>query len=119
MCVLHGCIVGVCDKNGVPIKKSWQIITNCTQLRDALEFMKCSGDHQHAPCAGSETVKTGKYTAEMAKLILDAFYGAQGTHVPAMACVKASYAEPSHNDNNTADNDDNKADKQRPARAES
>ncbi len=33
-------------------------------------------------------MKTGTYTDEMARLIMDAFYGEQGTKVAAMVCVK-------------------------------
>ena len=78
---MDGCSVGVTDKNGVPIRKRWRIITNSAYLAATLAKLTCPGNHQHAACAGSETEKTGYYTAEMAHDVRCAVH-----HVPSLQC---------------------------------
>jgi hypothetical protein len=69
--ILHGCEVGLKSlKTGLPMKKPWRIETNNKCLRATLDNKKCKGDHEHTPCEGSDTLHSGKYPKELAKIIV-------------------------------------------------
>ena len=69
--VFHGCAVGlVSRKEGKPIKKAWRICSSLQPLVDVFNSRKCSQDHEHVPCAGSETKSAEHYTVTMVNLIV-------------------------------------------------
>ena len=70
----HGCQLGVWSlKHEKPIKKPWKIATNSQFVAETLATKRCThSPEEHAPCAGSETNKTGFYPAKMARVILRA-----------------------------------------------
>ena len=68
---IHGCSCGVVSsKTGEPIKKAWTFKSDSQSLLDALAPFKCSCKVKHAPCAGSDTVKTGFYPPQLSKTVL-------------------------------------------------
>ena len=42
-----GRIVGIVDKEGVPIKKPWAIQTDCDSIVVAFDGLSCDGSHTH------------------------------------------------------------------------
>ena len=44
-----GCMVGIVDKEGVPIKKPWAIQTDCDSIVTAFDGLSCDGSHTY-PC---------------------------------------------------------------------
>ena len=72
--LFDGCALGVKSKSGEYIKKPWCISTTSKELVEALSPYVCTADHKHVPCAGSETLGTGFYTRQMAKVILQGLF---------------------------------------------
>jgi hypothetical protein len=67
----HGCSLGLRSQHGAgrPIKKPWTIATTSANMFEAFRLKRCSGQHQHSPCAGSDTKLTENYTDDMTDLI--------------------------------------------------
>ena len=70
--IIHGCTLGVEDKDGNPILKPWRIESTSTHLVQDLQRYVCTGGHVHGRCEGSETEKTGYYPKAMARAIFKA-----------------------------------------------
>ena len=84
---VHGCELGVVDKNNDRIHKPWWIYSSNQDFIDSLWDYKCKGDHEHVQCAGCRTTGTGFYPPYMAQKLLDGMgYNVQGGAVPAMVC---------------------------------
>ena len=56
-----GCALGVKTADGMLIKKPWRVMCNMSTLIGKLDGRKCIGEHEHAPCAGSNTKSTEVY----------------------------------------------------------
>ena len=67
---IHGCMLGVLSKKGVPIKKPWMISSNSPSLIQHLEQFVCDNRHNHEKCEGSETKRSGFYPEKMSIEIL-------------------------------------------------
>ena len=65
--VVHGCSLGLVSKRGNPILKPWKLMSNNKALLTPFRNCLCPRNHQHDPCAGSETRKTEGYTDDMVK----------------------------------------------------
>jgi len=52
------------------IKKPWRIVSWNVDIGEKLS-LRCDGRHEHAPCAGRETVHTQIYTSKIVSIILD------------------------------------------------
>ena len=68
-----GCCYGLrqkfCDSNKY-IKKPWRIVSWNVDVGNRLS-LKCDGRHEHAPCAGKETLHTQIYTSKIVSIILE------------------------------------------------
>jgi hypothetical protein len=68
---INGCAVGLKSrKTGLPILKPWRFETDNPELIRALLPKVCSKDHEHTPCEGAETKRSGHYPTELAELIV-------------------------------------------------
>ena len=68
-----GCCYGLRQKFGdsnLYIKKPWRIVSWNVNIDGKLS-LKCDGRHEHAPCAGRETVHTQIYTSKIVSVILE------------------------------------------------
>ena len=73
--LVDGCSVGVrSKKTGEPILKPWRFETDCETLSKRLVGKRCSRDHKHTPCEGSETAASGRYPKELARLLVKAVF---------------------------------------------
>ena len=59
-------------KKPMPIKKPWRVVSWNFDLGSSLS-KKCSGNHEHGPCAGRETKETQLYTSLIVCVILRRF----------------------------------------------
>ena len=67
-----GCCFGLRQKFGVSnmyIKKRWRISSWNVGIGNRLS-LRCDGRHEHAPCAGRETLHAQIYTSKIASIIL-------------------------------------------------
>ena len=67
-----GCCYGLREQYSHPpryIKKPWRIVSWGVDFGDSLS-RKCDGRHEHAPCAGRETIGTQVYTSNIVSTIL-------------------------------------------------
>ena len=67
-----GCCYGLREQYSQPpkyIKKPWRIVSWGVDFKGLLS-KKCDGRHEHAPCAGRETVGTQVYTSNIVSTIL-------------------------------------------------
>ncbi len=68
-----GCCYGLRQKFGesnMYIKKPWRIVSWNVELGNKLS-LRCDGRHEHAPCAGRETLHTQIYTNKIVSIILE------------------------------------------------
>ena len=65
----HGCMFGLVSTEGVAMKKSWTVATNCFELKQELAAAKCNGGHLHIPIEGRLTELSGFYPKAMAQAI--------------------------------------------------
>ena len=68
-----GCCYGLRQKFGDTskyIKKPWRIVSWNIDIGNRLS-LKCDGRHEHAPCAGRETVHTQIYTSKIVSIIIE------------------------------------------------
>ena len=68
-----GCCYGLRQRFGesnMYIKKPWRIVSWNVELGNKLSS-KCDGRHEHAPCAGRETLHTQIYTSKIVSIILE------------------------------------------------
>ena len=68
-----GCCYGLRQKFGdssKDIKKPWRIVSWNVDVGNRLS-LKCDGRHEHAPCAGRETLHTQIYTSKIVSIILE------------------------------------------------
>lgn len=69
----HGCCYGLRQKFGDSnkyIKKPWRIVSWNVNVGERLS-LKCDGRHEHAPCAGRETLRTQIYTSKIVSVVLE------------------------------------------------
>ena len=67
-----GCCYGLREQYSHPpryIKKPWRIVSWGVDFGESLS-KKCDGRHEHAPCAGRETIGTQVYTSNIVSTIL-------------------------------------------------
>ena len=62
-----GCMLGVRDRNGLPIKKSWQI--SCTFPLQRLQAQVCDRSHSHGESRGPDLKHAEEYTFDMVDAI--------------------------------------------------
>ncbi|CAE7365335.1 GIP [Symbiodinium natans] len=76
-CKIDGCMVGLQNGEGVPIRKQWTIMTTDKYFKDHAE-VTCQGGHTHVPVIGSGRVveKSGYYPQKFAKRIVQVWKGA-------------------------------------------
>ena len=93
--VVHdGCRYGLKQryaKKPLPIKKPWRVVSWNFELGDSLS-KKCTGNHEHGPCAGRETKETQLCASLIVNVILRRFLARakclQQTRLkPALACT--------------------------------
>ena len=68
-----GCCYGLRQRFGdsnMYIKKPWRIVSWNVDLGGKLS-LKCDGRHEHAPCAGRETLHTQIYTSKIVSIVLE------------------------------------------------
>ena len=65
-----GCAVGLKSRKGNYIKKPWRIVTTSDSLIQSLRVKRCSGQHSHQECGGSESARSAYYTDQLADHII-------------------------------------------------
>ncbi len=65
--VFDGCSYGICNRDGVLIKKPWATATNLAPF-SAIRAM-CTKDHLHAQCRGQTAKDSGLYSASFARKV--------------------------------------------------
>ena len=92
-----GCMLGVTDQHGIPIRKSWR--TACTFPIVALQDKICDGNHMHGESRGQALKIAESYTFNMTDAIHQEFArhansrttkAVPVTHLPACCCVARS-----------------------------
>ena len=81
---VDGCSVGlrsVVTQN--PIKKPWRFYCTQEKLAKLLSDKRCPGNHAHTICSGRDTVLSGFYPMELARLMIKGIFDSSRTH----ACV--------------------------------
>ena len=71
--IVHGCSLGLKSKMGKPIFKPWRLMSNSEDVLVPFHAFVCPRNHDHAPCAGSETKATESYTDLFAKTLHKSF----------------------------------------------
>ena len=86
----HGCMLGTCTKDGVPLKKPWTVATTIPELGMSLMAYQCDGTHEHAEGRGKDLKSTELYTWAL----VDEVHVALQPLVPAkiaLPCVKVKH----------------------------
>ncbi len=81
---IDGCSVGlrsVVTQN--PIKKPWRFYCSQEKLAKLLSSKRCPGNHVHTICSGRDTVLSGFYPMELARLMIQGIFDTSHMH----ACV--------------------------------
>ena len=71
-----GCMVGIVNKEGEPIKKPWAIQTDCDSIVTAFDGLSCDGSHNHVQGRGHDLKETESYSFQMTDMIHQAFIAA-------------------------------------------
>jgi hypothetical protein len=90
--ICTGCATGLTDENGVPMLKSWRIVTNNATLASNLDQLRCKHDRtfKHAPVEGKYTSKTAFYPAALCEAVIQSLFPTVvARHVPAMSCIRS------------------------------
>eukprot|EP00435_Cladocopium_sp_Y103_P069367 s912_g33.t1 len=58
----HGCMLGITDDEGTPIKKPWTVATSIDEIGNALFVYQCDGNHNHVQGRGSALRETESYS---------------------------------------------------------
>ena len=67
-----GCQVGVVAKtSNIPMLKPWRFVSNNSDLVRELGKLRCAKVHEHAPCSGGDTTRTGFYSKMLADIMDD------------------------------------------------
>ena len=72
----HGCMVGMMNKDGIPIKKPWTVATDLMSLGCELSKFQCDHSHEHVQGRGKDLKATEKYSFRMTDRIHSAFRSA-------------------------------------------
>ena len=72
----HGCMVGMMNKDGIPIKKPWTVATDMISLGCELSKFQCDHSHEHVQGRGKDLKATEKYSFRMTDRIHSAFRSA-------------------------------------------
>jgi hypothetical protein len=70
---VDGCSVGVQSPDGIPIYKPWTVYTTSPGLREILKTRRCTRDHEHQPCEGQHTERSGFYPAKFCRICIRGF----------------------------------------------
>ena len=90
--LVNGCMVGVQDKEGVPLKKSWRIMSNVS-LSEQLSGLRCDKSHEHGESRGNDLKRAESYTYVLTDAIHNSWskhVRSQIKHISACAIVQAS-----------------------------
>ncbi len=66
-----GCAVGVEASRGVLARKPWTVGTTRPLLRQALEKLRCTGDHPHGQLSGAAATRSGHDTTMLCDIVLE------------------------------------------------
>ena len=69
----HGCALGLTGIEGGPLFKPWTFATDCPEIINIFQHVRCSRTHEHESVAGRNTKSTENYTIDFAAKIHDAF----------------------------------------------
>ena len=72
----HGCMVGIRNKDEIPIKKPWTIATNLLSLGCEMSKFQCDHSHEHVQGRGKDLKATERYTFVMTDLVHSVFRSA-------------------------------------------
>ena len=59
--LVDGCMVGIVDREGHPLKKTWRIMSNIS-LSEQLSGLRCDKSHQHGESRGNDLKNAESYT---------------------------------------------------------
>ena len=68
-----GCMVGIVDKEGTPIKKPWAIHTDCDTAVAEFDGLTCDGNHTHVQGRGNGLKEKESYSYRMTDFKLKNF----------------------------------------------
>ena len=74
--LVDGCMVGIKDKEGAPLKKTWRIVSDVS-LSEQLSGLRCDKSHQHGESRGNDLKKAESYTY----VLTDAVHVSWSKHV--------------------------------------
>ena len=86
----HGCMVGIRNKDEIPIKKPWTIATNLLPLGRELSKFQCDHSHEHVQGRGKDLKATERYTFIMTDLVHCAFRSATFEVHPSLVAIRCS-----------------------------
>ena len=68
--IIDGCMVGVVNREGLPMKKPWRIMTNDKEFVERMQNVRCDGSHIHFPVSGKDAYQSGFYPVKFVKRIV-------------------------------------------------
>ena len=74
--LVDGCMVGIHDREGIPLKKTWRIMSNVS-LSGKLSGPRCDKSHQHGESRGNDLKNAEAYTF----VLTDAIHRSWSKHV--------------------------------------
>ena len=68
---VHGCMLGLKDRKGLPIKKQWTVFTNHPGIISHFDkpCFKCDRSHKHGECRGKDAVKSAGYIRKLVDIV--------------------------------------------------
>ena len=90
--LVDGCMVGIQEEEGNPLKKTWRIMSNVS-LSEQLSGLRCDKSHEHGESRGSDLEKAESYTYVLTDAIHISWskhVRSQARHISACAIVQAS-----------------------------
>ncbi len=80
---VDGCMIGVTNSDGQPLKKSWRIMSNFS-MHEQLEGLRCDKNHVHGESRGTDLKNAESYT----HVLTDAIHVAWRKHASAEATTE-------------------------------
>ena len=85
----HGCMLGTCSRDGIPIKKPWTVATTIPELGSSLMKYQCDGSHEHAEGRGVDLKLTELYTWKFVDEVHSSLQPRSAASRIALPCVRS------------------------------
>eukprot|EP00971_Amphidinium_carterae_P050516 994772-Amphidinium_carterae.1 len=70
--LFDGCMFGM-EANGLRLNKPWRLVTNSVHVHDRFLGYLCDRKHAHGQCRGNVALASGRYNANIASAVHEAF----------------------------------------------